>query len=108
MSIVQGTLAPALALGLATLTIGISAPPVGASPSLCAIENNRNHKYYATLQAAHDAARANDTLSVKGTCVGTTVVTKSLRIIGVTNRAARACPRLMATLSAPSSQSAAR
>jgi hypothetical protein len=37
---------------------------------------------HATLQAAVDAASAGDTLRVKGTCVGSTTITKDLAITG--------------------------
>jgi hypothetical protein len=37
---------------------------------------------YGTLQAAVNAASAGDTLKVKGTCYGDTVVSKSLKIVG--------------------------
>lgn len=77
----------ALGRGLVALAlVGLSAAPVAASRPSCVIENTRNHRDFATLQAAHDAAKANDTLTVRGTCVGTTLLIRSLTITGITSR----------------------
>jgi hypothetical protein len=73
----------ALALLTLALPAAASAAPAGASPPDCAIKNERNHKDYTTLQAAVDAAHPDDTITVKGTCLGQTLVSDSLTIIGV-------------------------
>lgn len=79
--------ATGLVIGLAgALCASFFVPLASASQPICTIQNTRNHRDFATLQAAHDAARANDTLTVKGTCVGATIVGKSLTIAGATSR----------------------
>jgi PA domain len=86
-----------LALTLAALaaaTLAISAPTMGASPPSCAVSNTRTHKGYDSLQAATAAAKAGDTVEVKGTCVGNTTVGKNIRITGVTNNAFPGPPTL--------------
>jgi hypothetical protein len=63
--------------------------PFGASasgPPSCAISNARNHKDYSSLQNAVDAAKAGDTLEVKGNCVGNTSVAKNITLKGITNK----------------------
>ena len=81
-------------LGLVAATLAISAPAMGASPPSCAVSNTRTHKGYDSLQAATAAAKAGDTLEVKGTCVGNTTVGKGLGIKGVTNKAFPGPPTL--------------
>jgi hypothetical protein len=75
-----------LGLCVTAFTFGLTMSPVLAKSKDCAITTERNNKKYATLQAAHDAAGTNDTITVTGTCVGTTVVTKSLTITGSTGK----------------------
>jgi len=85
------------ALTLAALvagTLAILAPAMGASPPSCAVSNTRTHKDYVSLQAATAAAKAGDTVEVKGTCVGNTTVGKNIRIKGVTNKAFPGPPTL--------------
>ena len=63
--------------------------PFGASasgPPSCAISNARTHRDYSSLQNAVGAARAGDTLEVKGSCVGNTSVDKNITLKGITNK----------------------
>ena len=53
-----------------------------ASPTACRVQNSATGKTYAALQVAVDAARKGDRLTVKGTCVGRTVIGTSLVITG--------------------------
>src|SRR5262249_15573087 len=78
---------------LVALTLGASAV-LGASPSVplagatqpkCLVVNARSGQSYGTLQEAVAAASAEDTLKVKGTCYGTTTITKNLTIVGQSN-----------------------
>jgi hypothetical protein len=55
-----------------------------AAPTSCEVDNSATSASYSDLQAAINAASAGNTLEVKGTCVGTSIVTKNLRIKGVT------------------------
>jgi hypothetical protein len=52
-----------------------------AAPKSCEVDNST--ATYSSLQGAIDAASAGDTLEVKGTCVGTSTVSKNLTIKGV-------------------------
>jgi hypothetical protein len=79
---------------LAAAILAISAPAMGASPPSCAVSNTRTHKDYVSLQAATAAAKAGDTVELKGTCVGNTTVGKNIRIKGVTNHAFPGPPTL--------------
>ena len=75
-----------LALGVAAAGAAlIPAAAVGKPPS-CAISNDRNHKGYGVLQDAVDAAKAGDTLEIKGTCVGSTSVDRDITLKGVVNK----------------------
>ena len=86
------TLAVAFALVAGTVIV----PGVGAAGRpACLVSNERTHLGSTTLQAGIDAARAGDTLIVKGTCVGSppsfpdrgaSNVRKSLTIRGVSNK----------------------
>jgi hypothetical protein len=73
-----------LVLGLLGLLAGL--PWIGstasAAPASCEVDNSTTSATYSSLQAAIDAASAGTTLEVKGTCVGTSIVTKNLRIKG--------------------------
>jgi hypothetical protein len=75
---------PALTL-LALVVLPFGAGAAGSPPS-CAISNARNHKDYSSLQNAVDAAKAGDTLEVKGNCVGNTSVAKNITLKGITNK----------------------
>src|SRR5262245_6688165 len=73
-----------LALGLLSLVaamLGIGST-ASAAPASCEVDNSTTLAAYTSLQSAIDAASPGDTLEVKGTCVGTSTVTKNLRIKG--------------------------
>lgn len=73
-------------LAAATLATGDRA---AAAPS-CVVSNARTGVGSQTLQGAVAAAQAGDALVVKGTCVGTTTIDKSLTLKGVGTTAAPA------------------
>jgi predicted outer membrane repeat protein len=76
----------ALALGaLAVLGAFYSVPLAGATQPKCLVVNVRSGQSYGTLQEAVTAASAEDTLKVKGTCYGTTTISKNLTIVGQSN-----------------------
>jgi PA domain len=79
-SVRHGLLVLGLA-GLAAATLGIGST-ASAAPVSCEVDNSTTLATYSSLQAAIDAAGAGNTLEVKGTCVGTSIVTKNLRITG--------------------------
>ena len=83
---------PALTL-LALVVLPFGAGAAGSPPS-CAISNARNHKDYSSLQDAVDAAKAGDTLEVKGSCVGNTSVDKDITLKGITNKPFPGTPTL--------------
>ena len=72
----------------------VLAPAGGAAPPTCGVSNVRTHKDYGSVQAAADAAKAGDTLEVKGTCVGTTSVHRNITLRGITNKAFPGRPTL--------------
>jgi nitrous oxidase accessory protein NosD len=82
------------ALGLAAVILAILVPTAVGGPPSCAVSNARNHTGYNSLQAAVDAAKAGDTLEVKGTCIGNTSVARSVTLKGVTNKAFPGTPTL--------------
>jgi hypothetical protein len=86
------TIIAAVAIGAATLVV--SAPTATGKPPSCAVSNARNHKGYGSPQDAINAAKAGDTLEVKGTCVGSTSVDKDITLKGVTNNAFPGVPTL--------------
>jgi hypothetical protein len=70
----------------ATLVAAIGAQsPAGAAPTKCLVVNIEGNTSYQTLQAGVDAATAGSTLTVKGTCIGTTTIDKDLTITGKDN-----------------------
>ena len=69
-------------LGMVAGLLGIGST-ASAAPSSCEVDNSTTLATYSSLQAAIDAASAGDTLDVKGTCVGTSTVSKNLTIKGV-------------------------
>ena len=79
-----GLLCASVVPGAASLVSTASATPPKAK---CLIVNQRTDLRYPTLQAANDAAEtvAGDTVMVKGTCVGTTILGKNLNIVGKSN-----------------------
>jgi hypothetical protein len=86
------TLLPMLAVAVGLLVTLVPAA-VGGPPS-CAVSNARNHKAYSGLQDAVTAAKAGDTLEIKGTCVGNTTVDRDITLSGVTNKAFPGMPTL--------------
>jgi len=70
------------ALALAAGMLGVLAPTAVGGPASCAVSNVRTQTDYDSLQAAVDAAKARDTLKVKGRCVGGTTVAKNITIKG--------------------------
>jgi hypothetical protein len=69
-----------LALALALLA---AAPAAAASPTACRVRNLDTGVTKNSLQKAHDAARAGQRLTVRGTCAGITTIRKSLTIRGI-------------------------
>jgi hypothetical protein len=70
----------------ATLVAAMGAQsPAGAAPTKCLVVNIEDNTSYQTLEAGVDAATAGSTLTVKGTCVGTTTIDKDLTITGKDN-----------------------
>jgi hypothetical protein len=70
----------------ATLVAAMGAqPPAGAAPTKCLVVNIESNTSYETLQAGVDAATAGGTLTVKGTCFGTTTIDKDLTVTGKDN-----------------------
>jgi hypothetical protein len=84
----------ALALAVAAVCSALIAPGAIGGPPSCAISNARTHKGYDALQAAVDAAKAGDTLEIKGTCVGSTSVGRDITLDGVVNKAFPETPTL--------------
>jgi hypothetical protein len=70
-----------LALAAALLA---AAPAAAASPTACRVKNLDTGVTKPTLQKAHNAAKAGHRLTVRGTCVGTTTLRKSLTVTGIT------------------------
>jgi predicted outer membrane repeat protein len=73
--------AAVLALGL---LVGLSIVQSAASAHPpCLVSNERTHRVSRSLQQAIDAAAAADTLLVKGTCFGASLIDKDLTLQGV-------------------------
>jgi len=75
----------ALTAPLAAARPAAPAAPLTAGRPTCLVTNPGGGGGYRTLQAAVDAASAGDTLKVKGTCVGTTTISKNLTVDGQAN-----------------------
>jgi nitrous oxidase accessory protein NosD len=60
----------------------LAAPAAQASTAPCTVADQATHASYTSLQDAEAAASPGDTLSVTGTCTGTTEITKNLTITG--------------------------
>jgi hypothetical protein len=75
------------ALGLAVLGgvlwAPLAAPAAQAETTFCLIIDRTAHTSHASLQDAVNAAAAGDTLWVRGTCTGTTEISKDLTITGL-------------------------
>jgi hypothetical protein len=69
-----------LALAAALLA---AAPAAAASPTACRVKNLDTGVTKASLQRAHNAAKAGHRLTVRGTCAGITTLRKSLTITGI-------------------------
>jgi hypothetical protein len=82
------------ALALAAAVLVVAAPTAIGGPPSCAVSNARTHKDYNSVQAGVDAVKAGDTLEVKGTCVGSTSVDRTVTLKGVTNKAFPGTPTL--------------
>jgi hypothetical protein len=83
-----------VAVGVIASSVTFVVPAaVGDAPS-CAVSNTRNHKGYSSLQQAVGAAKAGDTIEVKGTCVGSTTVDRNITVQGITNRTFPGTPTL--------------
>lgn len=73
-----------LALGL---LVGVSiVQSAGSAQPSCLVSNERTKAGSRSLQAAIDAAAAADTLIVKGTCFGASLINKDLTLKGVSNK----------------------
>ena len=87
----------AFAVAFALVAGTVIVPGVGAAGRpTCLVSNERTHLGSTTLQAGIDAARAGDTLIVKGTCVGSGLdpyqnanftIDRDLTLEGVSNKA---------------------
>jgi hypothetical protein len=70
-------------LGMPVLALLVWAPAAAAAKgSNCLIANQASKSSYTSLQTAQNAASDGDTLLVRGTCVGTTKISKDLTING--------------------------
>ena len=69
------------------LVIEPGAATSAASPNACRVQNAETGKAHKALQASVDAASKGDRLTVKGTCVGRTVIGTSLVITGLRTEA---------------------
>jgi hypothetical protein len=77
------TLAVAFALAVGTLIVPVAS---AAGAPTCLVSNGRTGLGSRSLQAGIDTAAPGDTLVVKGTCIGSPIITKSLTIKGVSNK----------------------
>ena len=86
LTITQGMwrslIAAIVALAL-VMALGASSASA-ASPPACRVQDTDSGKTYQALQVAVDAARRGDRLTVKGTCVGKTVIDRNVVLVGVT------------------------
>lgn len=78
-------LAAGLALALPLGAGALAAPAASAATTSCLVADASSDQSYTSLQDAVTAATTGDTLFVKGTCTGTTDITKSLTITGQSN-----------------------
>ena len=82
------SLAATVALGL-VIALGATSASA-ASQTACRVQSTDTGKTYEALQAAVDAARRGDRLTVRGTCRGTTVVDRGVVIEGLTSHSEEA------------------
>ena len=78
----RATIASLGGLALAAALLAAS-PATAASPTACRVKDLDTGVTRASLQGAHDAARAGHHLTVRGTCIGITTIRKSLTITGI-------------------------
>lgn len=72
-------------VGIAGVGMLAAAPAAMAANRGCLVVDTDSNQSYPSLQAAVDAAAAGDSLFVKGTCAGFTVIDTSLTITGQSN-----------------------
>jgi hypothetical protein len=72
----------AVSLGAAGTGVALAVPQAQAAAKPCLVVDTNSGNTSASLQAAVTAAAAGDTLFVKGTCSGTTVIGKNLTVSG--------------------------
>ena len=83
MTLLRSARVPAvLGLAVAGMLAAPLAAPASATTSHCLIINAAADTSYTSLQAAQNAASPGATLWVRGTCTGTTQITKSLTLTG--------------------------
>jgi predicted outer membrane repeat protein len=68
-----------LLVALATL-LGVAALPSTSLATSCTVVNRATSQSYTDLQAAEDASKAGDTLTIAGTCAGETTVDRNLTL----------------------------
>lgn len=71
-----------IVLGMASAGVVAAAPGAVAANPGCLVTDANSNQSYPSLQAAVNAAAAGDTLFVRGTCTGVTVVPVNLTITG--------------------------
>lgn len=71
-----------LGVGLLAFTAATAVPIASAKTSMCLVINPATNTSYSSLQAGVNAASSGQTLWVRGTCMGTTIVGESLTITG--------------------------
>jgi hypothetical protein len=70
------------AISIAFGAIALAGPVAAANPHRCLVIDVTTGARFHHLQPAVDAAPAGAKLRVKGTCAGTTVITRDIRIVG--------------------------
>jgi hypothetical protein len=95
LSTTRGTLRLLVAAIFAvTLTMAQTIPASAGSPTDCRVRNTVTGKTYTAPQAAVDAAKRGDRLTVRGTCRGRTIIDRSIVIVGVPEADPRRPPTL--------------
>ena len=72
-------------LGMAGAGVIAVAPGASAAKTTCLVVDTNSDHSYTSLQDAVTAAAPGDTLFVKGTCTGTTEISKNLTVTGQSN-----------------------
>jgi hypothetical protein len=65
------------------LTMVLTIPAAAASATSCRVQNTDTGETYPALQPAVDAASRGDRLTVRGTCVGKTVIDRNIVLVGI-------------------------